>query len=354
MTQSTPASHRHEAVLDPDLPIIDPHHHLWDRLSLARADPTQPAHPFQVVIEQVPRYLFDELLSDIRSGHRVIATVYMECGAMYRQGEPAAMRPVGETEFVNGVAAMSASGVYGEVRACAGIVGHANLELGAPVREVLEAHIAAGGGRFRGIRHSASWDADAGVLGPLARNQPGLYARAGFREGFAELAPLGLSFDAWLLEPQLPDLVSLARAFPDTSIVLDHVGTPLGIAGYAGRREERFAIWRDNIRALAALPKVSVKIGGLAMPFPGFASFLSQPPAPAQSLADEWRPYAETCIEAFGPARCMFESNFPVDVGSCGYATLWNAFKIIAKGYSMDEKTHLFSDTARRVYRLEI
>ncbi len=354
MTQSTPASQRHEAVLEPDLPIIDPHHHLWDRLSLMRADRAAPAHGFETVIERTPRYLLDELLADMKSGHNVIATVYMECGAMYRQGEPAAMRPVGETEFVNGVAAMSASGVYGQVRACAGIVGHANLELGPAVREVLEAHIAAGGGRFRGIRQSASWDADADVLGPLSRNKSGLYSRPAFRQGFAELAPLNLSFDAWMLEPQLPDLVGLARAFPETAIVLDHVGTPLGIASYAGRREERFGVWRDNIRALAALPNVSVKIGGLAMPFPGFASFLSRPSAPAKALAEEWRPYVETCIEAFGVTRCMFESNFPVDIGSCDYATLWNAFKLIAQYYSTDEKTYLFSDTARRVYRLEI
>jgi predicted TIM-barrel fold metal-dependent hydrolase len=352
MTQS--AHHGAERVLEPELPIIDPHHHLWDRLSLMRHERTAPAHAFETVIERVPRYLLDELLADMKSGHNVIATVYMECGAMYRQGEPAAMRPVGETEFVNGVAAMSASGVYGDVRACAGIVGHANLELGAAVREVLEAHVAAGGGRFRGIRQSASWDADADVLGPLSRNKAGLYMRPAFREGFAELAPLNLSFDAWMLEPQLPDLVDLAKAFPGTTIVLDHVGTPLGIASYAGRREERFGVWRNNIRALAALPNVSVKIGGLAMPFPGFGSFLAQPSASAKALAEEWRPYVETCIQAFGVTRCMFESNFPVDIGSCDYATLWNAFKLIAQYYSADEKTYLFSDTARSVYRLEV
>ena len=345
---------RREAVLDPDLPIIDPHHHLWDRISATRGDRAPPRHGFETVIERVPRYLLDELLADMRSGHKVIATVYMECGAMYRHDGPPALRPVGETEFVNGVAAMSASGVYGDVRACAGIVGHADLKLGAAVREVLEAHVAAGGGRFRGIRQSASWDADANVLGPLSRNQPGLYARADFREGFAELAPLNLSFDAWMLEPQLPELVALAKAFPQTSIVLDHVGTPLGLASYAGRREERFGVWRDNIRALAHLSNVSVKIGGLAMPFPGFASFLSEPSASAKALAEEWRPYVETCISAFGVTRCMFESNFPVDIGSCDYATLWNAFKVIAQYYSAEEKTYLFSDTARRVYRLDV
>jgi len=352
---SSATSQTREAVLDPDLPIIDPHHHLWDRLPLARGEQHTPRHGFETVIERVPRYLLDELLADMKSGHNVIATVYMECGAMYRQDGPPALRPVGETEFVNGVAAMSASGRYGDVRACAGIVGHADLKLGAAVREVLETHVAAGGGRFRGVRQSASWDADANVLGPLSsRNQAGLYTRADFREGFAELAPLNLSFDAWMLEPQLPDLVSLARAFPETSIVLDHVGTPLGVASYAGRREERFSVWRDNIRALAALRNVSVKIGGLAMPFPGFASFLSEPSTPAKALAEEWRPYVETCIDAFGVTRCMFESNFPVDIGSCDYKTLWNAFKVIAQCYSVDEKTYLFSDTARRVYRLDV
>lgn len=354
MTQSVTSPSRPEAILEPQLPIIDPHHHLWDRLLLTRAERPGPRHDFERVIERTPRYLFDELLADMKSGHNVIATVYMECGAMYRQGGPAPLRPVGETEFVNGVAAMSASGVYGEARACAGIVGHADLTAGSAVREVLGAHIAAGGGRFRGVRQSASWDADTGVLGPLSRNQAGLYARDDFRQGFAELAPLGLSFDAWMLEPQLGDLVALAKAFPQTAIVLDHVGTPLGIASYAGRRDERYGHWRGAMGELAALPNVTVKVGGLAMPFPGFASFLAEPPASAQALADEWRPYVEACIEAFGVRRCMFESNFPVDLGSCDYATLWNAFKVIARDYSADEKTALFSDTARRVYRLDV
>ena len=192
------------------------------------------------------------------------------------------------------------------------------------------------------------------VLGPLAGRPAGLYLDKTFREGFAQLQPLGLSFDAWLVEPQLPDLISLARAFPDTEIVLDHVGTPLGVGAYAGKREERFGVWRDNIRELAKSPKVSVKLGGLAMPFCGFPSFMSQPPASSQQLATEWAPYIETCIEAFGAERCMFESNFPVDLGSCSYATLWNAFKILAAGASASEKTALFSGTAACVYRLDL
>jgi predicted TIM-barrel fold metal-dependent hydrolase len=343
-----------EAILEPDLPIIDPHHHLWDRQAAQIAALPPPRHGFEHIIRRVPRYLLHELLADMKSGHNVIATVFLECGAMYRADGPAEMRCVGETEFVNGVAAMSASGVYGDVRACAGIVGNADLKLGDAVAAVLEAHIAAGGGRFRGIRNSASHDEDPNVLGPLARLPAGTYKLDSFRNGFARLAPLGLSFDAWMLEPQLPDLIDLARAFPETPIVLDHVGTPLGIASYEGRREERFPIWRDNIRELAKSQNVTVKLGGLAMVFPGFPSFMADPPAPSEQLATEWKPYIETCIEAFGPSRCMFESNFPVDIGSCDYATLWNAFKRLAAGYSADEKADLFAGTARRFYRLDV
>jgi predicted TIM-barrel fold metal-dependent hydrolase len=305
-------------------------------------------------IRPAQRYLLDELLADTGSGHNVIGTVFVECGAFYRGDGPADTQPVGETEFVNGVAAMSASGMYGDMRACAGIVSKADLLLGAAVEPVLEAHICAGGGRFRGIRNSASWCEDKAVLGPLNRVEAGLYREPVFREGFAKLAPMGLSFDAWLLEPQLPDLIDLARAFPDTTIVLDHVGTPLGRGGYTGRREERFGVWRDNIRELAKCPNVVVKLGGLAMAFCNFPSFLAEPRAPSSQLAAEWRPYIETCIEAFGADRGMFESNFPVDMGSCDYATLWNAFKHLAAGASADEKAALFAGTARRVYRLDV
>lgn len=343
-----------ETILEPDLPIVDPHHHLWDRPAALMAALPPPKHGFEHVTRRVPRYLFDELLADMTSGHNVKATVYMECGSMYRRSATPAMRPVGETEFVNGVAAMSASGLYGDVLACAGIVGHADCNLGAEVREVLEAHIAAGGGRFRGIRQSASSDPDKDVLGPLARQEGGLYMSAKFREGFAQLAPLGLSFDAWMLEPQLPDLIDLAKAFPQTQIILDHVGTPLGIASYAGKRAERFPIWKANIGKLAALPNVAVKLGGLAMVFPGFSSFMAFPPASSETLAAEWKPYIETCIEAFGPDRCMFESNFPVDIGSCDYDVLWNAFKVLTKGASAAEKTALYSGTATTIYRLDL
>jgi L-fuconolactonase len=341
-----------EAILEPELPIVDPHHHLWDR-SMA-PPPTGPQHPFTIAIEPAQRYLLDELLADTGSGHNVIATVFLECGAFYKADGPVELRPVGETEFVNGVAAMSASGLYGPTRACAGIVSRADLTLGDGVKAVLEAHDRVGGGRFRGIRNSASWDADPEVLGPLNRMQAGHYLRDDFRAGFKHLAPMGFSFDAWMLEPQLPDLIDLARAFPDTTIVLDHVGTPIGRGVYTGKLDERFGVWRENIRDLAESPNVVVKLGGLAMAFCNFPSFLAEPRVPSEQLAKEWGPYIETCIEAFGAERCMFESNFPVDMGSCTYAVLWNAFKRIAAGASADEKTALFSGTATKVYRLSL
>ena len=352
--QPANAAAQPEVILEPELPIIDPHHHLWDWPAALFAARPVPQHGFDKVIRGVTRYLLPEFLADLNTGHNIRATVFVQCGAMHRADGPEAFKPVGETEFVNGVAAMCASGRYGDIRACAGIVGHVDLTSGAVVGEVLEAHLRAGGERFRGIRHSASYDADSDVLGPLVRVGSGLYESKGFREGYAQLAKFKLSFDAWLLEPQLPELIDLARAFPDTPVILDHVGTPLGIASYEGKREQRFGIWRSSIVELAALPNVSVKLGGLAMAFCNFPSFLQSPAATSLQLAAEWKPYIETCVEEFGANRCMFESNFPVDLGSCTYPTLWNAFKILAKDCSPDEKTALFSGTAARVYRLNI
>jgi len=344
-----------EAILEPDLPIVDPHHHLWDRPTAILRNLPPSDHGFMDIIRDIPRYLLDELLGDLKCGHNVRATVYMECGAMYRADGPEALRCVGETEFVNGVAAMTASGLYGDVRACAGIVGHVDLRLGAAAEDVLRSHIAAGHGRFRGIRQSSSWDADPNVLGPLHGRVPeGLYRDAKFREGFKVLHTLGLSFDAWLLEPQLADLIDLARAFPQTTIVLDHVGTPLGVGAYKGKREERFGAWRDSIKTLSKCPNVVVKAGGLPMPFAGFRAHMSEPQPSSETLAAQWKPYLETCIEAFGANRCMFESNFPVDRFGSTYVTLWNAFKRIAANYSPADKTALFSGTAKKVYRLSL
>ncbi len=325
---------RRENVIDPARPIVDPHHHLWDRGG--------------------QRYLIEELAADTASGHDVIATVYVEARSMYRADGPEALRPVGEVEFVNGVAAMSASGGYGATKICAGIVGHVNLMLGEGAREVLEAEIAAGQGRFRGIRHSSAWDADPNVAHMYATRPKGLLLDSTFRKGFACLAPLGLSFDAWLFHPQIAELCDLARAFPETRIVLDHCGGPVGIGSYANRREEIFSGWKASIRDVAKCPNVVVKLGGLAMRLLGYDFHQRPLPPSSEEVAAAWRPYIETCIEAFGPDRCMFESNFPPDKGQCSYQVIFNAFKRIAAPYSEAEKTALFSKTATEVYRLQL
>jgi predicted TIM-barrel fold metal-dependent hydrolase len=323
---------RSEPIIEPALPIVDPHHHLWDRDGW--------------------RYMFDDLLADLNSGHNIIATVFVQARAFHRASGPEPLRPVGETEFVNGVAAMSASGQYGAARVCAGIVGHADLRLGAAVEDVLHAHIRAGGGRFRGIRHITTWDADASVMNPSYQVPPGLLGDAKFREGFARLAPLDLSFDAWLFHPQIGELTALARAFPQTRIVLDHVGGPVAIGAYAGKRAEEFERWRPAIRDLATCPNVFVKLGGMGMRLNGFGFHERADPPSSEALAAAWRPYVETCIGSFGAARCMFESNFPVDKGSYSYPVCWNAFKRLAGGASAGEKADLFAGTATRCYRL--
>jgi predicted TIM-barrel fold metal-dependent hydrolase len=323
-----------EEILDPARRIVDPHHHLWDRGG--------------------QRYLIEEITSDIASGHNVVATVYVEARSMYRAQGPDAFRPVGEVEFANGAAAMSASGGYGPAAVCAGIVGHVNLLLGEGARDVLEAEISAGQGRFRGIRHSSAWDADPDVAHMYATRPRGLLLDPTFRKGFACLAPLGLSFDAWLFHPQIGELTDLARAFPDTRIVLDHCGGPAGIGVYANRRDEIFVTWKDSILQIAKCPNVAVKLGGLAMCLLGFDFHRRPVPPSSQELAAAWRPYIETCIEAFGPQRCMFESNFPPDKGQCSYPVVFNAFKRIAASCSETEKTALFSRTAMDVYRLKL
>jgi len=322
-----------EAALEPDLPIVDPHHHLIDR-------------------PESGTYLLPNLLADIASGHNVVATVYLEWLSMYRSEGPSEMRPVGEIEFANGVAAMSASGTYGKPRVCAGIVGHADLDIGAPVAKVLEAMIANGGGRFRGIRFISAYDPDQAQWGATAIRPQGWLRDAKVREGFAQLARLGLSFDAWVYHTQLGDLADLARTFPATPIVLDHVGGPIGLGRYKGKRDEVFADWRARIRELAACPNVHVKLGGMGMKMFGFDFHEGALPPDSTRLAAAWRPYVETCIDAFGTKRAMFESNFPVDKGSYGYGVYWNACKRLAKGMSASEKADLFSGTASRFYRL--
>jgi predicted TIM-barrel fold metal-dependent hydrolase len=341
-----------EAILEPDLPIIDPHHHLWDlRPMLPMFE--QPYHRFLETLVPVAHYTFDQFNAEVAGGgHNVIASVYMECGAFYNAAYGEEKKTVGEVEFVNGVAAQSASGLYGDARLCAGIVGHADLTLGSAAGDVLDA-LQAASHRFRGIRHQGAWDADPEVLGPPFHAPAELYRDATFREGFAELGKRGMSFDAWILEPQLPDVIDLARAFPDTPICLDHCGTPLGNASYSGRLEERFDIWRDNIRELGKCENVVVKLGGLAMhncdmPAKGPAAGIG-----SEELVPMWKPYIETCIEAFGPKRAMFESNYPVDRWGATYPVLWNTFKRITSGASADEKAALYAGNAASFYRIE-
>lgn len=325
---------RREPALEPDLPIVDPHHHLWDRKG--------------------SRYLIDELLADTATGHNIVATVFMECGAMYRADGPQEMKPVGEVEFVNGVAAMSASGGYGKSRFCLGIVGHADLTLGSRVKPVLEALIAAGNGRLRGIRHGVTWD--TGNAAKFGRNPAPQHQvlDPAFQQGFACLAPLGLSFESWQFHPQLPDTVQLLRVAPETNVILNHVGGLLGIPPHDGNRDEVFKIWRENMRALVQFPNLTVKVGGLGMLYCGFDFHLRDVPPDSEELARAWRPYVETCIELFGVGRCMMESNFPVDKQSCGYGELWNALKRITQHCSAAEKSALYRDTAARVYRLDV
>ena len=340
-----------EAILEPDLQIIDPHHHLWDLRPLMPAFP-EPRHPFIASIALSPYYTFNEIQADTTSGHNVIGTVFMECGAFYRAGADEAFKPVGEVEYVNGVAAQSASGLYGDQRLCDAIIGHADLTRGAAAGDVLDALMAASP-RFKGIRHAAAWDADPDVLGPPFHHPGGLYLDSTFREGFAELGKRGLTFDAWLLEPQLGDLLDLARAFPDQPIVLDHCGTPLGMASYHGKLHERFDTWRASIQAIAKCPNVNIKLGGLAMSFAGMPDHGPAAGLSSEVLAAMWRPYIETCIEAFEPERGMFESNYPVDKWGASYAVLWNAFKRLTHGASADEKRELYAGTAARFYGME-
>ncbi len=321
-----------EPILEAELPIIDSHHHQW-------------ALPGW-------RYLLDDLLADTTTGHNIVATVYLQARSMYRDTGPAEMRPVGETEFANGVAAVCASGYCGKTKVCSGIVGHADLTLGSRVEPVLAALLRAGGDRFRGIRHITAWDADTSLNSAVSPVPPGLLADKTFREGFALLNRFGLSFDAWLYHPQIEELADLARAFPDTKIVLNHVGGPLGAGAYRGKRDEVFPRWSASIKALAAHRNVYIKLGGLGQRLNGLDLNAQPEPPSSEMLATAFRPYFETCIEAFGAPRSMFESNFPVDKVSYSYPVFWNACKRMTKGASNADRADLFAGTAARFYRL--
>jgi predicted TIM-barrel fold metal-dependent hydrolase len=319
-----------EPALEPDLPIVDAHHHLWDR-------PDQ-------------RYLLPEFLDDLQTGHTITGTVFVQCHAMYRATGPEELRPVGEAEFVAGIAAMSDSGGYGPTRVAAGIVGFVDLTLGARAGLVLDAQIRAGGGRFRGVRHSAAWDADP-VIGN-GHHAPGLVLRPDFRAGLAELTARDLAFDLWVFHTQHADALDLVRSSPETQFILGHCGGPLGYGPYAGRRDEVFTQWKSGMAELAGCPNVVVKLGGMLMRLAAYDYGALELPPTSAELAAHWSPYITTCIELFGADRCLFESNFPVEKMGIGYGEIWNAFKLLAAGASATEKRALFSGTAERVYRL--
>ena len=329
-----------EAAQEPERAIIDPHHHLWD-------------HPGN-------RYLLDDVLADAHAGHRIIATAFVECGAMYRTGGPASHASLGETEFVNRIADESAARARdagrreSRCRIAAAIVGNVNLLLGDAAGAVLDAHLAAAPARFRGIRNSSVYHPDPAARGSLANPPPGLLLDPQFRRGFACLAPRGLSFDAWMYHSQLDEVLDLAQAFPGTTIVLNHIGGPNGLGPYRGQREEVFAGWQRSIQQLADCPNVMVKLGGMGMRVFGFDFASHSTPPHSEALAKAWGPYLLACIEAFGARRCMFQSNFPVDKGTCSYAVIWNAFKRIAANFSDAEKDALFLQTAARVYNIGV
>jgi predicted TIM-barrel fold metal-dependent hydrolase len=321
-----------EEILEPERRIVDPHHHFFTET------------------EAFPHYRLEDLWADTGT-HNVEQTVFAQCGEHHYQEGPEELRPVGETEWVDSLAAEAARAPAGAARVGA-IVGTANVCLGAKVREVLEAHCEASA-LFRGIRDSAAWDAFEGVHQAASTGNAEMYADLAFREGFAELGKLGLSFDAYNYHTQLALLTDLARAFPDVVIVLDHLGTPLGVGPYEGKRDEIFSIWANKMAELATCPNVNVKLGGMLMPWNGFGcDAADRPPSSDEFVALQAR-YYHHAIECFGADRCMFESNFPVDKLSISYAVLWNGFKKLAAGYSEDEKDNLFRGTASRVYRLE-
>lgn len=320
-----------EEILDPGRAIVDPHHHFW--------------------VIPGGRYLKPEFLADLDDGHRIVATVHGECAHNYFEDGPAALRPVGETAFVTAVAEDFDRDPAVTTRVCEGIVGAADLALGEAVGEVLDAHIEAGKGRFRGVRHSATWHADPAAASSTVP-APHAYDQPAFRAGVRELAQRELVLDAWVYYTQLDDVIRLARKLPELEICLNHLGGPLGIGPNQHRHAEVFAEWARSMRKLARYPNVSVKAGALVMRLGVFPYMGDTEPLGSAELARLWGPWILETIDAFGADRCMFESNFPADKMALSYRTLWNTFKRIAEGASEDEKDLLFSGTARRVYRL--
>jgi L-fuconolactonase len=322
-----------EDVIDPDLSIVDAHHHLW--------------------VEHESPYLLDEIAADVADGHRIDATVFVQAHYGYRDSGPPHLAPVGETERVAAIS-VAARDRGLPTRIAAGIIAFADLTLGDSVQDVLDSHEQAANGALRGIRHSVSRDPyfpDGIVIRPAPA---GLLANPDYRAGLRAIARHSLSYDAMLYHSQIPELTAMAQALPDLSIILDHIGCVLGVGPYEGREQDVFAQWRKDMTRLARCPNVVVKIGGFGMIVCG-ANWHERPMPPTSAeLAEAWRPYVETCIALFGADRCMFESNFPVDKAMYSYRTLWNAFKRLSATASRDERAALFAGTAVRTYRIPI
>ena len=339
-----------EKALDPEQPIIDPHHHLWDR----RPRPELPDADRQHL-----RYLADDLMEDIRDGgHNVFNTVFVECRSMYRANNNA-LDPLGETEFVQGIAAMASSNLYGEkTRCCAAIVSFADLTKGSEIEPLLRAHIAASP-NFRGIRHAHTWHASDKI--PNSHHPtheiPNLLTRDDFREGFRVVDRLGLTFDSWGYHTQLHEVEDLARSFPNTTFIIDHIGGPVAMGPLASQRDSAvFETWEKAIRSLARCPNIFIKVGGFGMPSFGWGYSIEESPPTSLAMATAWLPYVRSLIESFGVDKLMFESNFPVDKVSCSYTSLWNAFKRITTelGLSRTEKNEMFYGAAARAYRIPL
>lgn len=324
-----------EEPIRPDVPIIDVHMHLWHHASGYR-------------------YFVEEHAADIAaSQRRVEATVYVECGQYYRADGPADMRSVGETQYAAGMAAMAESGKYGPARIAAGIV--ANIDLAAdPARleDLLDAHAAAANGRLRGVRRSAKWDADPVVSSGKVADRAGILTEPQFQAGVRQLAGRGLVYEATIFHPQIGDVAELARAAPDTTIVLNHCGSPLGYGGYRGYEAEVHADWLAAMRALATCPNVTVKLGGMLMSLGNFDFQAAERPPTCAELAELWRPYLAPCVDLFGTDRCMLASNFPVEKAGVGYSAIWNMFMRVFAGYADADLLKLCSGTASHVYHL--
>ena len=321
-----------EEIVDPERRIVDPHHHLWRHVGMAP-------------------YLLEDLWADTSSGHNVEKTVFVECRAEYLEIGPEHLRPLGELDFVVDIAEKSSNGGPGHPE-IAGIVSHADLTLGEAVASVLEEHQARGRGRFRGIRHAGARDENTDALMIPGRAPEGLYADASFREGMRVLGRLGYSYDTWHYHHQNPAFADLARAVPETTMILDHFGTPLGVGPYADKREEIFEQWKIDVARIAECQNVVAKLGGLAMPDNGFGWFGRALPATSDELVAAQSRYYLHMIDCFTPERCMFESNFPVDKFSLSYSVLWNGLKKMVRDFSEDEQDAMFRGTATRIYRL--